>query len=107
VNSSAELQRRAVARALARGGAAAVREGRYAGIYHVASNTRSERQHTVSVDGETWRCDCEAGLAHRPCWAAAAVFLYRLRVAGVRVTGPAPAPAPPVRRPRREVALLS
>jgi hypothetical protein len=100
-----ELERRAVERAMARGGAAAVREGRYAGVYHVASNSRSERQHTVAVEGGAWRCDCEAGLAHRPCWAQAAVYLYRLGVAGVRVTSPAPSPVAPPRRPRREVAL--
>jgi hypothetical protein len=104
----AELERRAVERAMARGGAAAVREGRYPGVYHVASNTRSDRQHTVSVEGDTWRCDCEAGLAHRPCWAQAAVYLYQLEVAGLRVSGPAAAaPLQPraLRHPRREVQL--
>lgn len=107
--SRQELERRALERALARGGAAAVREGRFPGVFHVASNSRTDRQHTVSVEDGIYRCDCESGLAHRPCWAMGATYLYLLGVAGVRVTGPAPAPAPlqpaTVRHPRREVAL--
>ena len=98
-------EQRAVERALARGGAQAVREGPFAGTYRVLSNTRDGLLHTVSVDGGVYRCDCESGLSRRPCWHAASVYMYRLEAAGLRVSG-APSPqAAPARRPRQQVAL--
>src|SRR5262245_54161125 len=82
-------RRNAIARALAHGGAAAVRRVRY-GLYRVASASRPRAVHTVSVDGRgRYRCDCEAGLARRVCWHAAATWLAKLEHGGrVRVTGP-------------------
>lgn len=80
-----ELERRAIARALAMGGAAAVTRRRY-GLYRVASNTRPGLSHTVSVDarGQYW-CTCEAGLAGRPCWHAGAVYVAKVEAGGARV----------------------
>ena len=98
------LERRAIARALANGGAGAVARVRY-GLYQVRSATRPGQQHTVSVDGQgRWRCSCEAGLAGRPCWHAGAVYVAKLEAGGARVTGPArstgalPANVTPLRR---------
>jgi len=93
-----ELERRELARALANGGAAAVRRVRY-GLYQVRSATRPGQQHTVSVAGRGhWRCSCEAGQAGRPCWHAGAVYVAKVEAGGGRVTGPAvrlaPAAAP-------------
>jgi hypothetical protein len=93
-----QAQRNAISRALARGGAAAVTRIRF-GLYRVASNSREGRFHTVSVDGQgVYRCDCEAGIAARVCWAQAAVFIAKVEHASKgRVTAPAPpvqAPAP-------------
>jgi hypothetical protein len=84
-------ERSAISRALARGGAAAVARVRF-GLYRVASASRPGVAHTVSVDaGGRYRCDCEAGLAGRACWHAAAVFVAKVEHAsrgGARVTGP-------------------
>ncbi len=90
-----ELQRRAINRALARavanGGAAAVRRIR-CGHYKVQSATRPGLTHTVSVDaGGTYHCSCEAGLAGRICWHTASVYVAKVEHAsGGRVVGPAP-----------------
>jgi SWIM zinc finger len=97
-----ELHRRAIARALAQGGAAAVRRVRY-GLYRVESATRAGMQHTVSVDARgVYRCSCECGLAGRPCWHQAAVLIAKVEHASKgRVTGPSAtpgAPAAPVQR---------
>jgi SWIM zinc finger len=87
-------ERSAISRALARGGAAAVRRVRY-GLYRVTSSSRPGTVHTVSVDAAgrgtpVYRCDCEAGLAGRPCWHAGAVYIAKVEHAsGARVTGPA------------------
>jgi hypothetical protein len=86
--------RNAIARALARGGAAAVTRVRY-GVYRVASHSRPDRFHTVVVDAAgRYRCDCEAGLAERACWHAAAVYVAKVQAGGGRVTGPASPAAP-------------
>jgi hypothetical protein len=97
-------RRNAITRAMAHGGAAAVRRVRY-GLYRVASATRPGTVHTVTVDGRgTWRCSCEAGAAGRPaCWHRAAVLIakteHALRGKG-RVTGPAaPSASAPVQAP--------
>jgi hypothetical protein len=89
-----ELRRRAIARALAHGGAAAVTRIRY-GLYRVQSATRPGQQHTVSVDaqGRYW-CSCEAGLAGKPCHHKASVFIAKTEAGGGRVTGPAEPPTP-------------
>lgn len=80
-----------MARALTRGGAAAVSRIRF-GLYRVASSSRAGRFHTVSVDARgAYRCDCEAGIAGKPCWAQAAVYIAKVESGGGRVTGPAPA----------------
>ena len=85
-------ERSAISRALARGGAAAVERVRY-GRYRVASASRPGTVHTVSVDARgRYRCDCEAGVAGKACWHAAAVFVAKVEHAsqgGARVTGPA------------------
>lgn len=82
-------ERNAVQRALARGGAAAVTRVRF-GLYRVASTSRPGTHHTVSVDDAgRYRCDCEAGVAGRVCWHAAAVFVAKVEhTSGGRVTGP-------------------
>jgi hypothetical protein len=84
-------ERSAISRALARGGAAAVERVRY-GLYRVGSASRPGTVHTVSVDAAgRYRCDCEAGVAGRVCWHAAAVFVAKVEHAsqgGARVTGP-------------------
>ena len=88
-----ELRQRAIARALANGGAAAVRRVRF-GLYEVASASRPETQHRVRVIGANWFCSCEAGLGGRPCWHAASVWLAKLEHnSKVRVTGPGTRPA--------------
>lgn len=85
--STQEQERRAVERALARGGAEAVVEGRYPGTYRVLSNTREGVWHDVATDGARWHCSCESGL--RPaCWHRAAVHIWRIEQGGVRVVGP-------------------
>lgn len=87
--SEAERRRRALARALARGGAGAVVRLRY-GLYRVPSSSRPGRYHTVRVDGDAYRCDCESGLAGHVCWAMGAVFIAKTeRASGGRVTRPA------------------
>src|SRR5215831_19230651 len=73
-----ERQRRAIARALARGGSQRVEPGVYPDTYRVLSGTRDGRWHNVAVDAGTYRCDCEAGLSHQPCAHAAAVYVARL-----------------------------
>jgi hypothetical protein len=84
--------RNAIARALARGGAAAVTRVRY-GVYRVASHSRPGRFHTVTVGADgRYRCDCEAGLAGRPCWHAGAVYVAKVEHGGGRVTRPAASP---------------
>jgi hypothetical protein len=76
--------RRAISRALARGGAAAVTRVRY-GLYQVASSSRPGRFHTVAVDaGGRYRCDCEV---ERACWHAGAVFVAKVPAGGGRVIG--------------------
>ena len=87
-------ERNAVQRALARGGAAAVARVRF-GLYRVVSNSRPGTHHTVSVeDAGRYRCDCEAGVAGRACWHAAAVFVAKVEhTSGGRVTGPGGRPA--------------
>ena len=89
-----ELQRRAIARALAQGGASAVTRVRY-GLYRVASSSRPGAAHTVSVDEQgRWRCSCPAGLSGRVCWHTAAVYVAKVEHGGGRVTSPA-RPRPP------------
>ncbi len=100
-----ELRRRAIARALAHGGAAAVTRIRY-GLYRVGSASRPGTVHTVAVDERgagtpVYRCSCEAGLAGVPaCWHRAAVYVAKVEHAMKgkgRVTGPAAsAPVRPV-----------
>jgi hypothetical protein len=87
-------ERSAISRALARGGAAAVGRVRY-GLYRVGSASRPGTVHTVSVDAQgRYRCDCEAGMAGRVCWHAAAVFVAKVEhTSGARVTGPGRRPA--------------
>jgi hypothetical protein len=97
--------RNAIARALARGGAAAVERVRY-GLYRVASSSRPGAWHTVAVDARgggapVYRCDCEAGLAGRPCWHAGAVYIAKVEAGGGRVTSPASCVSP---SPRAAVA---
>jgi hypothetical protein len=90
--SEPELRRRAIARALANGGAETVERVRY-GHYVVASASRPGTTHTVRVVGATWHCTCEAALAGRACWHRAAVLIAKVEHGGGRVTGPA-APRP-------------
>jgi hypothetical protein len=101
----AELRRRAIARALAQGGAAAVRRVRY-GLYRVASATRAGAQHTVSVDARgVYRCSCAGGLAGRPCWHQAAVLIAKVEHASKgRVTGAA-APVQRIEAPANVIDL--
>jgi SWIM zinc finger len=88
-----DLRRRAISRALANGGAAAIRRVRF-GLYEVASASRPGTAHTVTVDDQgRYRCSCEAGIAGQPaCWHRAAVYVakveHAMRGKG-RVTGPA------------------
>jgi hypothetical protein len=59
----------------------------------------------VTVDQRgAYRCDCEAGLAGRVCWAMAAVYIAKVERGGSRVTGPA-SPALAAERPS-DVMLL-
>jgi hypothetical protein len=88
-----ELRRRAISRALANGGAAAVRRERY-GLYFVRSATRFGIWHRVSVVGQNWFCTCEAALAGKPCWHQAATYIAKVESGGGRVTGPSVSPAP-------------
>jgi hypothetical protein len=101
-------ERSAITKALAQGGAAAVRRLRN-GVYAVRSASRPDVVHTVtagSVGG--FACTCEAGRHERVCWHAAAAYLARLEhTARVRVTGPGtrlPTDAAAVRVPRRSEA---
>jgi hypothetical protein len=89
-------QRRAIARALANGGATTVTRLRY-GLYAVASASRPGTAHRVSVDVQgRYACSCPAGLSGRPCWHAGAVFIARLEHdSGVRVVAGTSGPAPP------------
>jgi hypothetical protein len=112
--SEAEMRRRAVAKALVRRDAAGFRRV-CLGTYKVESDSQPGTWHTVKVEADgRHRCDCPAGLAHRPCWHAALTYVIRLeKNSGVRVKAPAPAAAPVTlaipsrsRTPRREVALL-
>lgn len=83
-------QQRAISRALAMGGAAAVRRIR-CGLYKVESATRPGMVHTVSVDASgAYHCSCEAAVSGRAsCWHRASVYIARLEHnSGVRVTGP-------------------
>ncbi|MGH2355818.1 MAG: hypothetical protein ACRDI2_08240, partial [Chloroflexota bacterium] len=94
MTTQSEAQRRAIARALARGGASAVKRVRY-GLYRVESNSRPGLRHTVSVDSQgLYHCDCEAGLVGRPCWHAGAVYIAKVEHGSGRVTGPAVPLAP-------------
>jgi hypothetical protein len=90
--ASTGAEARAISRALANGGAAAVRRVRY-GLYRVESASRPGTAHTVSVDARgRYRCSCEAGVAGRPaCWHRAAVWIAKVEHASrgkARVTGP-------------------
>jgi hypothetical protein len=103
-------ERSAISRALARGGAAAVRRVRY-GLYRVASSGRPGTVHTVCTDRGVWRCTCAAGVAGRPaCWHRAAVLIAKVEARGARVTGPAtpaapaPLPATVIPLPQRRAA---
>jgi hypothetical protein len=103
-------ERSAISRALARGGAAAVRRVRY-GLYRVASGSRPGTVHTVCIDRGQWRCSCAAGSAGRPaCWHRAAVLIAKVEARGARVTGPRPptseAPARPAVPPPAAVPQL-
>lgn len=84
------LRKRAIGRALANGGASAVTRLRY-GLYQVESVSRPGTWHRVSVDGQgQYRCGCEAGLARKPCWHQAAVYIAKVEHdGGARVTGAA------------------
>jgi hypothetical protein len=100
--ASSRSERSAISRALARGGAAAVERVRF-GLYRVGSASRPGTVHTVRVDAQgrgtpVYRCDCEAGLAGRVCWAMAAVYIAKAERGGGRVTGPA-SPARAAERP--------
>jgi len=90
-------ERRAITRALAHGGAAAVRRLWY-GVYAVRSASRPGVMHTVTVDtAGAWACTCEAGQHERVCWHQAAAYVAKVEHAGGgRVVAPAgpPAPAP-------------
>src|SRR5687768_15443010 len=85
-----EMRQRAIYRALANGGAAAVTRIK-CGHYLVQSATRPGLTHTVRVDGATWHCTCEAAVAGRAsCWHRAAVLIAKTEhVSGAKVTGPA------------------
>jgi hypothetical protein len=103
-------QQRAITKALAVGGAAAVRRIRF-GLYKVESATRPGAVHTVCTDRGEWRCTCESALAGRPvCWHRAAVFVAKTEARGARVTGPAAgapqaeAPGNVIRFPQRRAA---
>jgi hypothetical protein len=86
--SEQEMQKRAIARALACGGAGAVTRIRR-GLYRVQSATRPGTVHTVCTDGGEWRCSCESGVSGRPaCWHRASVLIAKIEAGGARVTGP-------------------
>lgn len=107
--TQSEMAKRAIARALARGGAAAVTRVRF-GLYKVESDSRPGRWHTVSVDAQgRYRCDCPAGIAGRACWHQAATWIAKLEhTAKVRVTGPGTRPPTlPTIRPRPAVSALA
>ena len=74
----------------------------------MASSCPGGPVHTVSVDARGgYHCDCEAALAHRVCWAMAAVYIAKVEHASKgRVVSPAAPPLAPPRRPRKEVAML-
>jgi hypothetical protein len=111
VISPQELRSRAITRALANGGAAAVRRVRF-GLYKVQSASRPGTVHTVAVDERgAYHCSCEAGIAGVPaCWHRAAVYVakvakveYAMQGKG-RVTGAA-APIRRVEAPANVVEL--
>ena len=89
------MWKRAIVRALANGGAAAVTRIRF-GLYTVGSSSRPGTRHTVRVDTQgRYRCTCEASRAGRPvCWHRASVYLAKVEHGGGRVAGPAVSPAP-------------
>lgn len=98
--SEQELRRRAIARALANGGARTVVRVRY-GFYRVRSATQPGVEYRVSQDASgRYRCACPAGVAGRPCWHVASVYIAKVERGGGRVTGPAlvqratPSPSP-------------
>jgi hypothetical protein len=105
-------ERNAIARALARRGAAAVSRVRY-GVYRIESHSRPGQWHTVTVDAlGGYRCDCEAAVAGRPaCWHRALVFVLKTEhaskgrvTASASPTAAAPAPAGARRLPAAVVA---
>src|SRR5262245_18287858 len=102
--TTTDLQRRALLRALANGGASTVTRLRY-GHYVVVSATRQGATHRVSHTAgrpEQARCSCEAGVSGRPCWHLMAVLIAKTEAGGARVTGPSsPRPANVVALPRR------
>jgi len=89
------MWKRAIVRALANGGAAAVTRIRF-GLYSVGSSSRPGTRHTVRMDTQgRYRCTCEASRAGRPvCWHRANVYLAKVEHGGGRVADPAVAPAP-------------
>lgn len=90
-----ERRRRALARALANGGATCVTRLRF-GLYAVESVSRPGTAHRVTVDEQgQYHCACEAGLAGRPCWHAGAVYIAKVEAGGARVTGPTAAEVDP------------
>jgi hypothetical protein len=92
--TTGDLQKRAIARALANGGSGCVTRLR-SGLYQVESASRPGTAHRVSVDGAgVYRCSCEAGLVGRPCWHAGAVYVAKVEHSGARVVGPAREAAP-------------
>ena len=88
-------ERRAITRALAHGGGAAVRRVR-CDVYAVRSASRPGVVHTVTVDGTgAYGCDCEAGRHERVCWHQAAAYVARVEHAsGGHHPAPAGASAP-------------
>lgn len=84
-------ERKAINKALAMGGAAAVTRLAY-GRYAVASATRPGTAHRVAHPAgrpELLRCSCEAGVSGRVCWHVAATWIAKVEAGGGRVTGPA------------------
>jgi hypothetical protein len=96
----AEMQRRAIRRAISLGLAGEVQRVRY-GWYRLPSTTRPGVFWTVRVVDGRWTCDCEAGRAGRPCVHAAAVYIRKVEATGATVVAPAtplPANVTPLRR---------
>lgn len=84
----AELERRALRRALGLGLAGEVERVRY-GWYRLPSTTRPGVFHTVRVVDGAYTCDCEAGRAGRPCVHQAAVYIRKIEAGGGTVVAPA------------------